>query len=187
MLSKELRLFPFELEDLENSLAYEDSDEAPIIVETHRSLLRALTRRSVSASSWQDTLCSVLRQESRQDNSREDNDDESSNDQQEEEEKRENLGNFMDVVNTIKEESYAALEMKDKVSILAYLCDEVVETDAFRGKIDGSLEDIATIEKEKRESDIQQRKKQREESTSVSSTEEQKWKKVIYTPPVDVL
>ncbi len=51
--------------------------------------------------------------------------------------------------------------MKDKVSILAYLCDEVVETDAFRGKIDGSLEDIATIEKEKRESDIQQRKKQR--------------------------
>eukprot|EP01114_Cavostelium_apophysatum_P019944 TRINITY_DN6562_c0_g1_i1.p1 TRINITY_DN6562_c0_g1~~TRINITY_DN6562_c0_g1_i1.p1 ORF type:complete len:586 (+),score=161.04 TRINITY_DN6562_c0_g1_i1:102-1859(+) len=129
-----LRLWPYSLEDLENSLRH--ADDLNLIAETHVSLLKNLGKRSVTTRNWQPILQSFLADE-----------DDFTNE---------------DIVHSLKDTSFAHLPIAEKLEILHYLCEEVLDTDEVRDNLNENSEVVGELNRQKREEIAEEKRKEKE-------------------------
>jgi hypothetical protein len=120
--------------DFENALNYEH--EITLLNETHMSLLKVLGEK-VNEDNWQDKLRAML-------------------------EKDEEFEEGTSLAEKMEDDGYYSLDMKDRLTVLNYLCDQALDSEVCRTKIEESMEMISTLEKEKREVDLEEKRKAKE-------------------------
>jgi len=144
-----LRLSPFSVEDFGQALNYHQ--ELNLIAEVHICLLKYLKNRTITTRNWSDALRTFLSGEgfcsyvSESDFSK-------------------------NTLGDLRNKGYYKLSVEQKIIILRFLVDKILDTEEVREHLEEALEIRIELEREKREQDIEEKRKEREEHESASSS-----------------
>ncbi|KAK3211369.1 hypothetical protein Dsin_016075 [Dipteronia sinensis] len=146
--SKLLHLYPFSLEDIENSICHKDSNLA-LIMELHSAILRLLMKdgenllptknktRKITLINWTEYLCDFL--------------------------DKINIPELCSYMTTIKRGHYGLLDANAKLGILRELVNQALETDLIREKLDEQIEQRRALGATRREEALEAARQEREE------------------------
>lgn len=161
------------MDDLMNSLMYEGTKNLNLINEIHTSLLNILLNKNMKNNeNWKDALEKYISTiKNHEENYLEEDQLNNNND----DDNNEIINNLKLILNKLKKNIYNKLKIEDKLFILVFLCENVIDSDHFRSHIDKILEIQYEIKKETRE--IQLIKKNLEITNENENNKKEKIKK----------